>query len=174
VDAVVASITWNDLAEAFFPQHVTTDTSPSTPAELEPIATPGPFKQLWASTFFQAANAGAARSGSGGAATSPVCGRFDPTVCRHFLAAAESGTPSPELLALLRGHSPRPLLGGLRAPTYLVQGMADSLFGLAQADATVRALTAQGTPVAVRWNGRRPRRPEQHRGRRRGVGAGPG
>ena len=151
VDAVVASITWNDLAEAFFPQHVTTDTSPSTPAELEPIATPGPFKQLWASTFFQAANAGAARSGTGGAATSPVCGRFDPTVCRLFLGAAESGQPSPELLALLRAHSPRPLLTGLTAPTYLVQGMADSLFGIAQADATARALTAQGTPVAVRW-----------------------
>jgi ABC-2 type transport system ATP-binding protein len=151
VDAVVASITWNDLAEAFFPQHVTTNATPSSPAQLDPIPTPGPFKQLWASSFFQAANAGASRSGSGGAATSPVCGRFDPTVCRLFLAAAESGTPSPELLALLRGHSPRPLLGGLRAPTYLVQGMADSLFGLAQADATVRTLTAQGTPVAVRW-----------------------
>jgi ABC-2 type transport system ATP-binding protein len=151
VDAVVASITWNDLAEAFFPQHVTTTSNPSSPAQLDPISTPGPFKQLWASSFFQAANAGAARAGAGGAATSPVCGRFDPTVCRLFLAAAESGTASPELLALLRAHSPRPLLGGLAAPTYLVQGMADSLFGLAQADATARALTAQGTPVAVRW-----------------------
>ncbi len=29
--------------------------------------------------------------------------------------------------------------------------MADSLFGLAQADATARALTSKGTPVAVRW-----------------------
>ena len=151
VDAVVASITWNDLAEAFFPQHATADDSPASPADLEPIATPGPFKQLWASTFFQAANAGAARSGAGGAATSPVCGRFDPTVCRLFLAAAETGQPSPELLALLHAHSPRPLLGGLTAPTYLVQGMADSLFGLAQADATARALTSKGTPVAVRW-----------------------
>jgi ABC-2 type transport system ATP-binding protein len=151
VDAVAASITWNDLAEAFFPQHVTADASPASPAELEPIATPGPFKQLWASTFFQAANAGAARPGTGATATSPVCGRFDPTVCRLFLAAAESGTPSAELLALLHAHSPRPLLRGLAAPTYLVQGMADSLFGLAQADATARTLTAQGTPVAVRW-----------------------
>jgi ABC-2 type transport system ATP-binding protein len=148
VDAVVASITWNDLAEAFFPQHATTTTTSTTPAQLDPIATPGPFKQLWASTFFQSA---AGRPGSGGAATSPVCGRFDPTVCRLFLAAAETGTPSPELLALLRAHSPRPLLAGLSAPTYLVQGMADSLFGLAQADATARTLTAQGTPVAVRW-----------------------
>ena len=147
VDAVVASITWNDLSEAFFPQHATTTTL-TTPAQLDPIATPGPFKQLWASTFFQSA---AGRPGAGGAPTSPVCGRFDPTVCRLFLAAAETGTPSPELLALLRTHSPRPLLAGLTAPTYLVQGMADSLFGLAQADTTARTLTRQGTPVAVRW-----------------------
>ncbi len=44
-----------------------------------------------------------------------------------------------------------PLLSGLRVPTYLVQGMADTLFPLEHADATARALTAQGTPVAVRW-----------------------
>ncbi|MEP6629120.1 MAG: alpha/beta fold hydrolase [Lapillicoccus sp.] len=153
VDAVAASITWNDLAQAFFPQQVTTGAAPSTPAALTPIATPGPFKQLWASTFFQSANAGAARATTGAApaATNPVCGRFDPTVCRLFLAVSESGTPSPELLDLLRAHSPAAVIGGLKAPTYLVQGMADSLFGIAQADATARSLAAQGTPVAVRW-----------------------
>ncbi len=157
VDAVAASITWNDLAQAFFPQQATTGAAPSTPAALSPIATPGPFKQLWASTFFQSANAGAARAAgsttapAGAATTNPVCGRFDPTVCRLFLAVSESGTPSPELLDLLRAHSPAAVIGGLKAPTYLVQGMADSLFGIAQADATARALAAQGTPVAVRW-----------------------
>ncbi len=160
IDAVAASITWNDLAQAFFPQQVTTDAAPQTPAALTPIATPGPFKQLWASTFFQSANAGSARSTAATPATTtastpatanPVCGRFDPTVCRLFLAVSESGTPSPELLALLRAHSPAAVMSGLTAPTYLVQGMSDSLFGVAQADATARALTAQGTPVAVRW-----------------------
>ncbi len=153
VDAVAASITWNDLAEAFFPQHLTTTAAgqPTTPAQLDPTTTPGPFKQLWASAFFQSSIAGASRPGSGGPPTSPVCGRFDPTVCRLFLAAAQSGTPSPELLSLLHAHSPRAVLAGLKAPTYLVQGMTDSLFGLAQADATARALAAQGTPVAVRW-----------------------
>ena len=151
VDAVAASITWNDLAEAFFPQHVTTNAAPTTPAQLDPTTTPGPFKQLWASAFFQSSIAGASRPGSGGPATSPVCGRFDLTVCRLFLDAAQSGTPSPELLTLLHAHSPRAVLAGLKAPTYLVQGMTDSLFGLAQADTTARALTAQGTPVAVRW-----------------------
>lgn len=52
---------------------------------------------------------------------------------------------------MLRAHSPAPLLTRLRAPTFLIQGMADSLFGLDQADATARALQARDVPVAVRW-----------------------
>lgn len=172
VDTVAASITWNDLAEAFFPQNVTTAGAPSSPAQIDRISQPGPFKQLWASRFLASAAAGAAgaaptgvgpagaapagvgpaAAGSGAAGSADaVCGRFDPSVCRLFLPAAESGRPSADLLALLRAHSPKAVLGSLRAPTYLIQGMTDSLFGLEQADATARTLTAQGTPVAVRW-----------------------
>ena len=72
-------------------------------------------------------------------------------MCRLFLQAAETGQPSPELLTLLRAHSPASLLTGLKVPTYLVQGMSDTLFGLEHADATARVLQAQRTPVAVRW-----------------------
>ncbi|MEO9151487.1 MAG: alpha/beta fold hydrolase, partial [Lapillicoccus sp.] len=146
VDAVAAAITWNDLADAFFPQNALAAAPPASgsPADVERAATMGPFKQLWASRFFLG-------TAAAGASVSPTCGRFDKVVCRLFLAAAQTGRPSPELLTLLRAHSPRPELAGLKAPTFLVQGMADSLFGLEQADATARALTAQGTPVAVRW-----------------------
>jgi ABC-2 type transport system ATP-binding protein len=185
VDSVTAYITWNDLADAFFPQRARTG---GTAAASD--ALPGPFKALWAARFFGSATAPARTAESPASATPPaippvatppatppsatppaaaptatppaaqlptaqpspvLCGRFDPTVCRLFLAATETGTPSPELLALLRAHSPKPLLAGLRAPTYLVQGMADSLFDLSHADATARALQAQATPVAVRW-----------------------
>ena len=176
VDTVAAAITWNDLADAFFPQNVTTGAAPSSPAEVDRTSQLGPFKQLWASRFLGSAaaatagaTAGARPSGGGPASAGPsgagpsgaspasagageaVCGRFDPGVCRLFLPAAESGQPSADLLALLRAHSPKASLGALRAPTYLIQGMTDSLFGLEQADATVRTLSAQGTPVAVRW-----------------------
>ncbi len=154
IDAVAASITWNDLADAFFPQNATaagpvTTAAPApgtatAPAAVPRAAIPGPFKQLWASRFFVG-------TVSSGASTDPRCGRFDPTVCRLFLDASATGVASPELLALMRAHSPRPLLAGLKAPTLLVQGMHDSLFGLDQADATARTLVAQGTPVAVRW-----------------------
>lgn len=101
--------------------------------------------------------AGTSGAGPSGAAGQPgasgglLCGRFDPTVCRLLMSAAESGAPSPELLAMLRKHSPAPLLTDLRAPVLLIQGMSDSLFGLDQADATAHALLAQGTQVAVRW-----------------------
>jgi len=139
VDGVVSLITWNDLATAFFPN------------AAEP-AVPGPFKQLWASRFFASTLGGGAGAGGDPAkGANPLCGRFDPTVCRLFLAAAETGSPSADLLALLRAHSPAPTLAKVNAPTLLVQGMTDSLFGLDQADATARTLAAQGVPLAVRW-----------------------
>ncbi|MCY7394577.1 MAG: alpha/beta hydrolase, partial [Nocardioides sp.] len=146
VDTVVAAITWNDLGDAFFPQYALSTSPPDTdsPADVPRAGQPGPFKQLWSSRFFLAT------AGTGGA-EDPVCGRFDPQVCRLFLRAAETGAPSEALLDLLAAHSPAPLLDGLSAPTYLVQGMADTLFGVEQADATARTLLAQGTPVAVRW-----------------------
>ena len=131
VDTVVAAITWNDLADAFFPQGARGEG-------------PGPFKQLWASRFFLG-------SAAQGARVDPVCGRFDPTVCRLFLRASETGTAPPALLRLLREHSPAPLLRDLDVPTYLVQGLADSLFGLDQSTATATRLVTRGTPVAVRW-----------------------
>ncbi len=133
VDTVVAAITWHDLAESFFPQSVRGSDAP------------GPFKQLWASRFFLS-------TAAQGAQDDPVCGRFAPEVCRLFLEAAETGEPSPGLLDLLGEHSPAPLLDDLDAPTYLVQGMADTLFGLDQSEATAEALRERGTPAAVRWS----------------------
>jgi ABC-2 type transport system ATP-binding protein len=158
VDAIVPSITWNDLSSALFPQSVEGSTEP------------GPAKQLWISRFFAASVAGASRTRESGSAPSTrptdgalaqtggdrarpglLCGRFDPTLCDLLLTAAESGDPSPELITLLKAHSPAASLDKVTAPTLLIQGMGDSLFGLDQSDATARALLAKGTPVAVRW-----------------------
>ena len=145
VDTVVAAITWHDLAESFFPQSV-------RDSDL-----PGPFKQLWASRFFLSTAAQGmgevlGRTSGRAPAAGAVCGRFAPEVCRLFLEATETGEPSPALLDLLGEHSPAPLLDDLDAPTYLVQGMADTLFGVDQAEATAEVLREQGTPVAVRWS----------------------
>ncbi|NUO36608.1 MAG: alpha/beta fold hydrolase [Dermatophilaceae bacterium] len=149
VDGVVSAITWNDLADAFFPQSAVTAPS-TTAAGRRPVDSPGPFKQVWATNFFLSA-----LRGGGGAAGPPGatdCGRFDPTICRLFVQTSETGTPPPQLVSLLRAHSPKPTMNAVTAPTFLVQGIGDSLFGLDQADATASALAATGTPYAVRWS----------------------
>ena len=150
VDTVVASITWNDLAQAFFPNHAGTSIA-SSPGAAPSGGVTGPLKQQWASLFFLGQVGGSTASSSPSAATGSQCGRFDPTICAGFLSASSSGQPSPELLAMLRAHSPAAFLSRLKVPTFLVQGMNDTLFGVDQADATARTLSAQGTPVAMRW-----------------------
>lgn len=146
VDGVVSAITWNDLADAFFPQAALTR-PPTTAAGRTPIDVSGPFKQVWATNFFLSALRGGQSAGAGG-----QCGRFDPTICRLFVQASETGTASPQLTALLRAHSPKPTMNRVTAPTFLVQGIGDSLFGLDQADANASALAATRTPYAVRWS----------------------
>jgi ABC-2 type transport system ATP-binding protein len=139
IDSVVASITWNDLGHAFYPQ------------SASEVDEPGPFKKLWASRFFTAALGTAPSAGS----AAQVCGRFDPELCAQFRSAMEavdsSDPANTALRDLLREHSPAPTLGEVTAPTYLVQGMSDSLFGLDEADANARGLLDAGAPVAVDW-----------------------
>lgn len=155
VDTVVASITWNDLAQAFFPNHAGTSIAAS-PGSSPSDGVIGPLKQQWASLFFLGQVGGTRPSPA--PATTPSttssadpCGRFDPTICAGFLSASSSGQPSASLLAMLRAHSPAAFLSRVKVPTFLVQGMNDTLFGIDQADATARTLAAQGTPVAMRW-----------------------
>lgn len=147
VDGVVSAITWNDLADAFFPQAAIRAPA-TTAAGRAPVDVAGPFKQVWATNFFLSALRGGGGQGEGAAR----CGRFDPTICRLFVQASETGAASPQLTALLRAHSPKPTMNAVTAPTFLVQGVGDSLFGLDQADATASALAAAGTPYAVRWS----------------------
>ncbi|MGB7449210.1 MAG: alpha/beta fold hydrolase, partial [Ornithinimicrobium sp.] len=139
VDSVVASITWNDLGRAFYPQ------------STSGIEEPGPFKKLWASRFFTAALGDGFEPG-----TAPqVCGRFDPELCEQFSSAMESADNTDAVNTTLRDrlrvHSPASTLADVTAPTYLVQGMSDSLFGVDEADANARALLDAGVPVAVDW-----------------------
>ena len=148
VDAVAAAITWNDLTQALFPQSATTGTQPDTLAGSVPAAAPGVFKQRWASLLFGDA-AGLAAGGTPG----PLdCGRFDPTVCTAYQRAAATGTADASLRKLLAASSPASVAGRITAPTLLLQGQEDALFGLDQADATARQITTAGpTPVRVGW-----------------------
>ncbi|HET6479969.1 MAG TPA: alpha/beta fold hydrolase [Actinoplanes sp.] len=140
VDAIVPSITWNDLTNVFLPQ------AADAPA-------PGVFKKGWAGVFF--GNGGAAPEGAqappAGATGNPACGRFAADVCAAYLDVATTGDPDEKTLELLRRSSPVATAGRIKAPTLLVQGEVDTLFPLSEGDANARAIAAAGTPVRVAW-----------------------
>jgi len=141
VDALVAEITWNDLVQALFPNAASrTPISAATPA-AGAFAPDGVFKRDWAGYFF-----GGGPAGPGG-----ICGRLRPEVCAAYVQAATTGRPTPEIMSLLRRASPATVAGNITAPTLLIQGEHDTLFGLDQADATARQLAAAGAPVKVIW-----------------------
>ncbi|GAA2696711.1 alpha/beta fold hydrolase [Actinoplanes palleronii] len=128
VDAIVPSITWNDLSHAFLPQSASTDAT-------------GVFKKGWAGVFF---------GGSAGG-DNPACGRFAADVCATYLSMATTGVPDATSLALLRRSSPATVLDKIKAPTLLIQGAVDTLFPLSEADANAKGIAAAGTPVKVAW-----------------------
>lgn len=145
VDALAPMITWNDLGQALFP-NAAGPVGATSPAAA-PFAPNGVFKQGWAGVFF---SSGLASPTPGGPLT---CGRFTPEVCAGYTEAATTGRPSPAIVELLRRSSPATVTDRITAPTLLVQGEQDTLFGLDHADANARQIAADGTPVRVVWYG---------------------
>jgi ABC-2 type transport system ATP-binding protein len=129
VDALVPMITWNNLADAFLPNAA--GTGPET----------GVWKKAWAGLFF----------GNSEAAGDPACGRFAADVCAAYLSIASTGKATPDEIALLDASSPSTILSKITAPTLLIQGEADTLFPLTEADANASGITKNGTPVSVAW-----------------------
>ena len=138
VDAIAPVITWNDLGQALFPQ-AAGPVPAATPAAA-PFGADGVFKRGWAGVFFSA-----------GLEPGTTCGRFAADVCAAYTEAATTGRLSPATAARLARSSPASVTGSITAPTLLVQGEQDTLFGLDQADANARQIAAAGTPVQVRW-----------------------
>jgi ABC-2 type transport system ATP-binding protein len=153
VDALAPVITWNDLGQALFPNTATTTPPPAdTPAGG--IAAPdGVFKSGWAGLLFSAGRDPADGDPSTGTPATGVnpCGRFAPEICAAYTEAATTGRLSPTTAELLRRSSPATVAGRITAPTLLVQGEQDTLFGLDQADATARQIAAAGGRVKVEW-----------------------
>ncbi|GAA2556351.1 CocE/NonD family hydrolase [Pseudonocardia hydrocarbonoxydans] len=167
VDAIAPVITWNDLGQALFPNAAATVAPPLDTPARGAFAADGVFKRGWAGVFFSAGlgtpapagvSSGAAPAGAvptgvapTGVAPDPTCGRFTAEVCAAYTDAATTGRLSPATAALLERSSPRTVTGRITAPTLLVQGEQDTLFGLDQADANAREIAANGTPVQMRW-----------------------
>jgi ABC-2 type transport system ATP-binding protein len=140
----------------------------------------GVFKRSWAGIFFSAGLSGsdgaspgqeapeagqetsaagnAANTATaqgrqpGGAPTTGACGRFTPAVCAAYTEVATTGKMSPATLKLLRDGSPMAVTDKIKQPTLIVQGEQDTLFGLDQADANARQISANGnSDVKVVW-----------------------
>jgi ABC-2 type transport system ATP-binding protein len=148
VDAIVPQITWNDLGQALFPQfEQRPGAAQRTPAGTDRVTAPGVFKKAWAAMFFTSRSPDAADR----ARQASACGRFVADLCEAYRQVATTGRPTPALYDLLQASSPARVLNKITAPTLLVQGEADSLFPLSEADANARGIAANGTPVKVVW-----------------------
>jgi ABC-2 type transport system ATP-binding protein len=190
VDALVPTITYNDLSQALLPNSATTGATAATPA-ANAFAADGVFKRSWAGIFFAAGVGGAgvadpstdaveagsedddadAPASAGGAPTEQPpenagpgggpaqgaagngdpCGRFREDFCAAYAEVATTGRASPQTVQLLRSVSPVSVADDITAPTMLVQGEQDTLFGLDQADATARQIAGAGGKVKVVW-----------------------
>jgi ABC-2 type transport system ATP-binding protein len=145
IDAVASLITYNDLSTALLPNAASTvPIGASTPAAgVE--GDDGVFKKVWAGNLFGSAQ--------GGPRLGPVsaCGRFTQEVCDAYTRVATTGRADQATVDLLRRNSPVSVADKISAPTLLVQGEQDTLFGLDQADATARQLAKNNVPVKVSW-----------------------
>ena len=176
IDALAPVITWNDLGQALFP-NAAAATAPATDTPAHgAFAGDGVFKSGWAGLFFSAGLGPAqtpaqapppAADGAAGASVPPTvppaglaappggspltCGRFTAQVCAAYTEAATTGRLSATTAELLRRSSPATVTGRITAPTLVVQGEQDTLFGLDQADATARQIAAAGGHVKMEW-----------------------
>ncbi|MGH3568875.1 MAG: alpha/beta fold hydrolase, partial [Pseudonocardia sp.] len=80
-----------------------------------------------------------------------TCGRFTAEVCKTYTDAATTGRISPTDADLLRRSSPSAVTDRITAPTLIVQGEQDTLFGLDQSDANAREIAAAGAVVKTVW-----------------------
>jgi len=134
IDAVIADITWNNLENALFPQSVENSTDS------------GPFKKVWAGTFFSTVSLQSAYLGE--------CGSFTQPWCDAYRNAVINGAPSVPERALLASVSPQNFAANITAPTLLSQGQADSLFPLTESYKTAQVIkkAQPQTPLSMIWH----------------------
>ncbi|MFF5215232.1 alpha/beta fold hydrolase [Micromonospora sp. NPDC000442] len=173
VDAIVPMITWNDLSRAFLPESTGGEPAEgvfksgwagiffggggnvgSGPAGISGTGAETPEGAPGAGPPSPAPGQGpgtAPGAPTVGGLPDPSCGRFAADVCAAYLRIAATGRGDQAAVDLLRRSSPAGVLNRITAPTLLVQGAADTLFPLGEADANARGIAANGTPVRVAW-----------------------
>jgi ABC-2 type transport system ATP-binding protein len=134
IDAVIADITWNNLQSDLYPQSVTGSTES------------GPFKKVWAGTFFSAVSLQNAYLGE--------CGSFTQAWCDAYRNAVINGQPTADERALLASVSPVNFVQNINVPTLLSQGQADSLFPLSESYKTASIIKKAHPqlPLSMIWH----------------------
>ncbi|SCL64333.1 alpha/beta fold hydrolase [Micromonospora yangpuensis] len=175
VDAIVPMITWNDLARSFLPESTGGEPTDgvfksgwaglffggggnvgSGPAGISGNTAAEQPEGAPASAGPPSPAPGGGPGTAPGAPTTAAigdvsCGRFAADVCAAYQRIATTGRADQAAVDLLRRSSPAGVLDRITAPTLLVQGAADTLFPLAEADANARGIAANGTPVRLAW-----------------------
>ncbi len=159
VDAVAAAITWNDLASSLTPQSASVVAGDDDVEVPEGPQVPGVLKSAWVGQLLRPSAPSLGADGEpvvlppGATSQRPGCGRLAEDFCSAYLETLEGGgVPTPALTALLEASSPARVLDGASAPALLVQGEADTLFGLEASLANAAQLRAAGAPVTVAWS----------------------
>lgn len=121
VDALVPSITWNDLRQALFPQFITRP-GQSTAAGMQPVAGAGVFKRQWTALLLGASASAGVGVGSSGVGSSGAGSSATPGALPGLPPAADDAVGSQALdFATLRAACGRVAtdlcLGYLQAAT---------------------------------------------------------
>ncbi|WP_170210133.1 alpha/beta fold hydrolase [Saccharopolyspora antimicrobica] len=160
VDVIAPVMTYNDLGQALLPNNAARLAGPATTPAGGSFNDHGVFKQAWAGLLFAAGstprpdaqpNGGAPSTSTSLQEPSLTCGNFTDQVCAAYSEVAQTGRAGQATLDLLDRVSPKSVTSRIKAPTLLVQGERDTLFGLDQADANARQISAAGTPVKTIW-----------------------
>ena len=134
IDAVISDITWGNLQSDLFPQ------------SIKGSNISGPFKKIWAGSFFSAVSLQSAYLGE--------CGSFTQEWCDAYRNAVINGEPSAQERKLLESVSPNNFAQSISAPTLLSQGQADSLFPLSESYGTAEIIKKANPklPLAMIWH----------------------
>lgn len=152
LDAVVAAAAWNRLSRSLSPNQAD--------QPVDGLTRPGVFKEQWASVLFTSgavddiprgdiSGTGLSAGGDAVPTEDVVCGRFDPQICRAYAQAAITGNVDEQAAELLDRGSPHGRLDRVRAPTMLIAGQDDTLFGLDESLRNATEIT--NAPVVLRW-----------------------
>ena len=146
LDTIVPQITWNDLAYSLAPNNtdLVRGVTYNTPGVTK-IDWPVLFTALGVGVGFQQAVENKDPSHLG------ACPNFTDRVCTSLVTSGSLGYPTPETLELLRHASVASYIERIRIPTFVVQGLSDTLFNINEAVATYQQLHGQGTPVKMLW-----------------------